>query len=43
MARKNPYEEKILERLRIIHAEETMLYEILKDFQNMRKKKGETK
>lgn len=36
---KSPYEERILEELRQLHAKEEMLYEILKDV----KRKKETK
>ena len=39
----NIYEEKILERLRTLHHEEEMLYEILKESRALGGDKGETK
>ena len=39
---KSPYEEKILEKLRLLHAEEAILYEILKEVKAQKKEeKGE--
>ena len=36
---KSPYEEKILEELRCLHAKEAMLYDILKSVKEARKEK----
>ncbi len=38
---KSKYKEKILEKLRTIHAEEAMLYEILKECKEEVKENGE--
>ena len=36
---KSPYEERILEELRCLHAQEAMLYKILKDVNASKKEK----
>ncbi len=38
---KSPYEERILEELRCIHAKEEMLYKILQDVKANKKEKKE--
>lgn len=38
---KSPYEERILEELRALHAKEEMLYQILKDVKNKKQEKEE--
>ena len=40
---KSPYKELILEKLRLLHAEEEMLYEILKEMETKKERKEDKK